>query len=172
MTSRTRTACALGALALAAALLTGCTGTGDAPEPDAPSVSPVALPAPRQAPAPAAVLATPVATGEVRVENGPFTDRIRLTGLALTATPAVTGHLTVTSDVSDVLALEVHAAYYDAAGHLLGTGTFQYQEEEAATGQHAGPRAAGEGIDLTVPADHLTGTPTGAVLTVPVLVNE
>ncbi|MEV4558281.1 hypothetical protein AB0K51_15000 [Kitasatospora sp. NPDC049285] len=172
MTSRTRIAAALGTLALAAALLTGCSGTEDTPEPATPSVSPVALPAPRQAPAPAVALATPVAAGEVRLDNGPFTDRVKLTGLSLTGAPAVTGHLTITSDVSDVLALEVHAAYYDATGHLLGTGTFQYQEEEAATGQHTGPRATGEGIDITIPADHLTGTPTGAVLTIPVLVNE
>lgn len=100
---------------------------------------------------------------------------MRLTDLRLTDKPAVTGHLAITSDVSDVLALELRAAYYDSHGRLLGTGTFQYQEEgEAAhaTDHHEGPHAAGTGIDITVPAEHLTGTPAAAVVSVPVLVNE
>ncbi|GAA2785662.1 hypothetical protein GCM10010441_08280 [Kitasatospora paracochleata] len=165
-----RTAAVLAALALG--LLTGCSGgDGDAaPVPVAPSS--VALPAPKQPAAPAAALATPAAAGEVRVEAGPFTDRVRLTGLTLSKGSAVGGHLTITSDVSDVLALEVRAAFYDAGGQLVGTGTFRYQEEEASTGEHDGPRAAGEGIDFSAVAEKLTGTPVSAVLSIPVLVNE
>ncbi|MFE2147643.1 hypothetical protein ACFXA3_38955, partial [Streptomyces sp. NPDC059456] len=141
------------------------------------SAAPVELPAPSGAPAPAPVLSPPAQAGEVRVEQGPFTDRVRLTALALAPAgkPAVTGHLAVTSDVSDVLSLDLRAAYYDAGGRLLGTGTFHYQEEGAdspAPDHHDGPRAGGDGIDFTVPADQLTATPASAVLTLPVLVSE
>ncbi|MEV7423585.1 hypothetical protein [Streptomyces sp. NPDC091212] len=173
------------AVALLVALTAGCGAGGDtgddarekAGEPAATATS-VALPAPRSAPEPADTVAAPARSGEVRVEQGPFTDRVRLTGLKLTGEPAVTGHLTITTDVSHVLALEVRAAYYDDAGRLLGTGTFEYQEEGAEGGHahadaaHGGSEAGGAGIDLTVPAKKLTGTPAAAVLSVPVLVNE
>ncbi|WP_354644594.1 hypothetical protein [Kitasatospora camelliae] len=166
-----RTAAVLAALALG--LLTGCSVAGPAEPAGAPaSPSSVLLPAPKQVAEPAAVLATPAGVGEIRVEPGPFTDRVKLTALTLAKGSTVTGHLAVTSDVSDVLALELRAAFYDAGGHLVGTGAFRYQEEEAATGEHDGPRAAGTGIDFSVPADKLTGAPVGVVLSLPVLVNE
>ncbi|MFD0569313.1 hypothetical protein ACFQ0T_08580 [Kitasatospora gansuensis] len=114
MHSLTRAA-ALAALALTLAV--GCSGPSeDEPVPTAP-VSALALPAPREAPAPAAVLGSPAAAGEVRLEQGPFTDRLTFTGLRLDPkATAVTGHLAITSDVSDLLALEVRAAFYDASG--------------------------------------------------------
>ncbi|MEV7547242.1 hypothetical protein [Streptomyces sp. NPDC089915] len=178
MTYLPRAAAAVTAVAALLALATGCSGAeapsaaGDA----APaSAAPVSLPAPRSAPAPAAVLTPAPAAGEVRTEQGPFTDRVKLTDLKLTGAPAVTGHVAISSDVSDTLALEITAAYYDAQGRLLGTGAFRYQEEgedSHAQEHHDGPRAAGDGIDFTVPADHLTGTPASAVLSIPVLVNE
>ncbi|WP_369776933.1 hypothetical protein [Streptomyces sp. R33] len=174
------------AAVLAAALLVlaaGCSGTTDADGArggagkPAGSAAPVAIPAPGRAPAPAAVLAPPPKPGEIRLEPGPFTDRVQLTALTLAPAgkPGVTGHLAITSDVSDVLSLELRAAYYDADGRLLGTGTFHYQEEGAdapAGDHHEGPRAGGDGIDFTVPAEQLSGTPSSAVLSLPVLVNE
>ncbi|MEU7063933.1 hypothetical protein [Streptomyces sp. NPDC046161] len=173
-----RTAAVLAPAVAVLALVTGCSGgaghAGAAGEPAA-AASPVVLPAPRSAPAPAAVLAQPLGQGEVRVDQGPFTDRMRLDRLTLTDRQTVTGHATITADVSDTLALELSVAYYDASGHLVGTGAFQYQEEgEDAHGteRHDGPRAAGDGIDFTVSPGKLTGTPAGAVLTVPVLVSE
>ncbi|KOU35664.1 hypothetical protein [Streptomyces sp. WM6378] len=160
--------------ALALALATACgggsggSGAEDAPDP-VPSVS---FAAPEQAAAPAAY--RKLAKGEVRLEQGPFTDRVKITGSALAAGSAVTGHLAVTSDVSELIALELSAAYYDADGKLLGTGSFQYAE--AGHDDHAGapaPAAEGAGIDFEVrPKASLTGTPTSAVLSVPVLVNE
>ncbi|MEW1720017.1 hypothetical protein [Streptomyces sp. NPDC093109] len=175
------------ALAVAALVLTaGCdSGSGGdpaaaktAPDPAA-TASAVALPAPRSAPEPAATLTPAARAGEVRVEPGPFTDRVTITGLKLTGAsstaPAVTGKLKITTDVSHVLALELRAAYYDSAGRLLGTGEFEYQEEgEDAHGHavHEGSEAATGGIAFTVPAKKLTGTPAAAVLSVPVLVNE
>ncbi|MFF2197403.1 hypothetical protein [Streptomyces sp. NPDC058157] len=172
-----RAAAAVTAVAALLALATGCSGS-EAPaagDPAPAAAAPVSLPAPRSAPAPAAVLTPAPAAGEVRTEQGPFTDRVKLTDLKLTGAPAVTGHIAISSDVSDTLALELTAAYYDAQGRLLGTGTFHHEEEgeEGHAGQpHTGPRAAGDGIDFTVPADHLTGTPAAAVLSIPVLVNE
>ncbi|MEV7087743.1 hypothetical protein AB0O07_17880 [Streptomyces sp. NPDC093085] len=193
---RLATAAALTALTLTA--LTGCT-SGSTPdsasdstsgaEAKAATTSPLPLPPPRSAPAPEATLAAPLKEGEVRIEEGPFTDRVSIKDLTLTADSTsgsssssgsgsgstVGGHLTITSDVSDVLALELRAAYYDAKGRLVGTGTFQYQEEgEDSEGghHHDGPRAAADGIDFKAPATTLTGTATSAVLSVPVLVNE
>ncbi|MEU2234427.1 hypothetical protein [Streptomyces vietnamensis] len=172
------TAAALGLILPAMVALTGCSGGAEdahraAGQPPA-SAAPVTFPAPRTAPAPAPTLSPAPAEGEVRIEEGPFTDRVRLTRLTLTPKPSVTGRLSITSDISDVLALELRAAYYDAHGRLLGTGTFQYQEEgETGHGEaHTGPRAANGGIDFTVPAKDLKGTPATAVVSVPVLVNE
>ncbi|MFJ1549130.1 hypothetical protein [Streptomyces sp. NPDC088246] len=176
---RSTTAAVLGTIALTA--LTGCgTSAGTGPgkgEPLAATTSATALPLPppRSAPSPAATLPAPPEQGEVRVEEGPFTDRVRLTRLTLTGGSAVSGHLAITSDVSDVLALELSAAYYDSKGRFIGTGSFQYQEEgqDAEGGHHHdGPRAAGEGIDFKAPATELTGTAAAAVVSVPVLVNE
>ncbi|MFD8146273.1 hypothetical protein [Streptomyces sp. NPDC059708] len=178
MTYLPRAAAAVTAVAALLALATGCSGAAApsaAQDPAPAAAAPVSLPAPRSAPAPAAVLTPAPAAGEVRTEQGPFTDRVKLTDLKLTGAPAVTGHIAISSDVSDTLALELTAAYYDAQGRLLGTGTFHYEEEgeEGHAGQpHTGPRAAGDGIDFTVPADRLTGTPASAVLSIPVLVNE
>ncbi|MFE2282797.1 hypothetical protein ACFXDJ_01200 [Streptomyces sp. NPDC059443] len=172
-----RSAAAALAAAAVLTLATGCSGSKDtgAGTP-AVSVSPVAMPAPRSAPSPAASLAQPAAPGEVRVEQGPFNDRVKLTGLALTGKQTVTGRLAITADVSDTLALEVDGAYYDAAGHLVGTGKFEYQEEgEDAKGaeHHDGPRAAGpDGIAFTVTPGAFTGTPVSVVLSIPVLVSE
>ncbi|MFG2719619.1 hypothetical protein ACGFW5_15170 [Streptomyces sp. NPDC048416] len=157
---------------LALGLVTACGGgsgerAGDAPSP-VPSVS---FAAPGQAAAPAAH--QKLGRGEVRLEQGPFTDRVKVTGGALGAGSAVTGHLAVTSDVSELIALEVRAAYYDADGRLLGTGSFHYAEEghdEHAAGHT--PAAEGPGIDFRVRPSALTGTPAGVVISIPVLVNE
>ncbi|MFD9487550.1 hypothetical protein ACFWBX_26995 [Streptomyces sp. NPDC059991] len=194
----------LAALALTALALTTACGGSDGDKADAgqrpaqaeqAAAPAVTFPAPSGAPAPAATLAKIPATGEVRLEQGPFTDRVRITKLTLSEKssekssekpsgksfekPSVTGHFAITSDVSDVLALELRAAFYDERGHLVGTGSFQYAEEgeagEAAHGTagHAGPRAEGAGIDFTaVPKAPLTGKAASAVLSVPVLVNE
>ena len=179
----------LAALALTAlALTTACGGSGgdkadagqrpaQAEQAAAPAVT---FPAPSGAPAPAATLPKVPAKGEVRLEQGPFTDRVHVTKLALSEQkPSVSGHFAITSDVSDVLALELRAAFYDERGHLVGTGSFQYAEEgeagEAAHGTpgHAGPRAEGAGLDFTaVPKAPLKGKAASAVLSVPVLVNE
>ncbi|MFE4855831.1 hypothetical protein [Streptomyces sp. NPDC056670] len=170
-----RTAAPAVLAALVLALVTACGGSGGGSgerADDAPSAVPsVTFAAPRQAAAPAAY--QKLASGEVRLEQGPFTDRVKMTGGALGAGPIVTGHLAVTSDVSELIALELRAAYYGADGKLLGTGSFQYAEEghDEHKGGHT-PAAEGAGIDFEIRARGLTGTPTSAVLSIPVLVNE
>ncbi|MEU8763588.1 hypothetical protein [Streptomyces sp. NPDC048659] len=177
-------------LALIAALaalgpLTGCARSGDAdpaagpaagPEAAAAATAPpvTAFPAPRGAPAPAPSLAAAPRAGDVRVEDGPFTDRVRFDRLTLTDRRTVTGRLTVTSDVSDVVALELRAAFYDTRGRLAGTGTFTYSEEHGAErgGSHGERRAEGAGIDFSVSLPASAPAPAAAVLSVPVLVNE
>ncbi len=72
----------------------------------------------------------------------------------------------VTSDVSDVLALELVADFYDGAGRLLGSGRAEHSDEE----MHGTP---GQPLDLVVPADRAwSARVASAVLSVPVLVNE
>ncbi|MEU9101917.1 hypothetical protein [Streptomyces sp. NPDC048361] len=161
---RSRTAAPAALALVTLALATGCGGGAGERAEDAPSPVPsVSFAAPKQAAAPAAYRG--LARGEVRLEPGPFTDRVKVTGRALGAGSAVTGHLAVTSDVSDLIALELRAAYYDADGKLLGTGTFQYAEE--GHDEHAGahtPAAEGAGIDFTVrpTAPNATNEPAGA----------
>ncbi|MGW5231877.1 hypothetical protein ACWEQU_06180 [Streptomyces nodosus] len=178
-----RVASAPAVTALLLAALTGCTGNGSdsrhdgdhSPAPSA-TVGGLTLPSPRSAPTPAASLSPAATPGEVRLSDGPFTDRVHITELALNKGPAaVTGHLVVTSDVSDLIALELRAAYYDTRGRLLGTGSFEYAEEGEAAhthGEHTGPQAENGGIDFTIPAKAVRGTPTAAVVSIPVLVNE
>ncbi|MCX5388059.1 hypothetical protein [Streptomyces sp. NBC_00083] len=179
---RSRTAAPAVLALVTLALATGCGGgAGERAEAAPDPVPSVSFAAPRQAAAPAAH--RELGKGEVRLDQGPFTDRVKVTGAALGAGSAVTGHLTVTSDVSDLIALEVRAAYYGADGGLLGTGTFRYAEEghDGHPGGHT-PAAEGAGIDFTVrpaapdgtstPAGAPIGTPAGVVLSIPVLVNE
>jgi hypothetical protein len=123
---------------------------------------------PKTVDAPAAsITATP---GEVRVTPGPFTDRIQLAGTRLDG-PTVHGTLAITTDVSDVLALEVQAAFYDATGRLVGTGTFRHADEDAMGGGGAHV-PHNDGIDFTITAAPAGAAVSAAVLSIPVLVNE
>ncbi|MFF0473962.1 hypothetical protein [Streptomyces sp. NPDC004284] len=165
------------AVTLVAALapLTGCGASGGAGPADArpTTARPSApLPAPRTAPAPAPLLSAAPKQGEVRVAEGPFTDRVRFTRLVLDGRRALTGHLVITSDVSDVITMELRAAFYDGGGRLLGSESFTYGEDHEEEGRPAAPRAEGTGIDFSIPAKALRGKPAAAVLSVPVLVNE
>ncbi|MVU82734.1 hypothetical protein GPX89_36560 [Nocardia sp. ET3-3] len=149
---------------LLAAVLAGCSATPH-PADSAPAAAPVA--APRSAEPPAATAS--IAPGEVRLTPGPFTDRVRVRDTRVDVS-SVHGVLTITSDVSDVLALEVHAAFYDATGHLVATGTFEQAAEQSLTpGAHT---PGEEGIPFTITAAPAEATTTSAVLTIPVLVNE
>ncbi|MRH90664.1 hypothetical protein GFY24_25025 [Nocardia sp. SYP-A9097] len=142
-------------------------GCSTVPSESAPSavVTPSFAPKPAVAPA-ASITAAP---GEVRVEPGPFTDRIQLTGTRLDGS-TVRGRVAITTDVSDVLALEVRAAFYDAAGRLVGTGHFEHADEETMGGGTHIPH--NDGIDFTITSAPTDAPVSAAVLSIPVLVNE
>ncbi len=115
-------------------------------------------------PAPAASITPPAVPGTVQVVAGPFTDRIALDALVL-ADGVVTGTISVTKDVSELIALEVQVDAYDGAGALVGSEVLVVDPEDAEA-YHS--TAGVVGYPLAVPAtDAVT-----AVLSVPVLVNE
>lgn len=163
------------AVVAAASAVTACSssGGGTSDRAASPAADPAAI---RSAAPPSAQLAPPAHAGEVRIEEGPFTDRLALTELKLA--DGVTGHVKIGADVSDTLALEIRAAFYDADGKLLGSASFGYQEEEETGPAHGDadnahkPRAAGEGVDFAVAVPPGVAKPSAAVLSVPVLVNE
>ncbi|MFE3953384.1 hypothetical protein ACFXPS_04260 [Nocardia sp. NPDC059091] len=148
---------------LMAAASAGCSTAPHAAD-SAPAPTPMAAPKPASAP----VSAVTVSPGEVRLSPGPFTDRVRLNGIRLEGA-SVRGTLAIISDISDVLALEVHAAFYDTTGHVVGAGTFQHADAEPGGGAHA-PNP--DGIPFTITASPADAPISAAVLSIPVLVNE
>ncbi|MFB7723587.1 hypothetical protein [Nocardia sp. NPDC056100] len=149
-------------------LLTATLGTACSNSQTASAPTTVTTPSYAAKPAVAPAASITAGPGEVRLEPGPFTDRIQLTGTRLDGT-TVHGRLAITTDVSDVLALEVQAAFYDAAGKLVGTGHFEHADEEAMGGGTHIPHD--DGIDFTIPAPAGAAV-SAAVLSIPVLVNE
>lgn len=149
----------LAATAVAAAL-TGCSSTAT------PSAAPVAEPV--AASTPLAAPAVVPRAGQVLQEAGPFDDRFALTGLAV-ADGAVTGALRVTSDVSQLVVLEVAASFYDAAGTLLGTEVQVHEDDHGSGEVHTGE----EVVEVEVPAGGAyAARAVAATVRVPVLVNE
>lgn len=108
------------------------------------------------------------APGRVGQVAGPFDDRFTLSSLTL-ADGRVSGTLRVTSDVSDLLELQVLVAYYDAAGDLLGV----RRSTHHATGghDHSGPPSEVERFAVAAPA-RFRDEVSSAAVGVPVLVNE
>jgi hypothetical protein len=125
------------------------------------------MPAPKTQAAPSA--SAQLKPGEVRLEPGPFTDRVELADVRLdtAGTATVHGRIKVTTDVSHLIAMDLRAAFYDAAGTLLGTGQAHYEEDEAQA-----PAAEHVGLEISVPADKPLTQVSAAILSVPVLVNE
>lgn len=160
---------ALAALALALGAATGC---GDDPErfpsraADPPSPTVVTQrPANRTVQAPRR-LERPLAEGEVRIEPGAFTDRVSVSGLRFSSgeRPRVSGAVRSRTDVSDLLALELRADFYDADGKLVASGTKNYTGERE-------PIAA-RALRFTIPAARPARTAVAAVFSIPQLVNE
>lgn len=102
---------------------------------------------------------------------GPFDDRFTMTGLRFDGR-AVTASALITSDVSDVLEFAAVAGFYDANGALIGTGRFDYHNDESAPMHgHTGPPSELQRVSIAVPKE-LQGRVKSAALGVPVLVNE
>ena len=103
---------------------------------------------------------------------GPFDDRFELRGLSFDG-KQVRGSAQITSDVSEILELEVLAGFYDSRGGLVGTARYVHDVEEAHAKEHqaGGPPDEAEPFTIAVPG-RLRGTAVSAAVGVPVLVNE
>lgn len=106
--------------------------------------------------------------GQVLQAKGPFDDRFVLEGTAFDGS-AVSGAVRVTSDVSDVLELQVLAGFFDERGRLIGTGRFVHHLGQGHA--HTGPPEEREQFRIRVPAA-LAHRAVSATIGVPVLVNE
>ncbi|PUB25569.1 hypothetical protein C8K30_107322 [Promicromonospora sp. AC04] len=161
-----------GAVGVGATLLVRGAGPGAEQVPDPASAARTAFPgltAPTGDPELPGLATARPRPGTVAVVEGPFDDRLDLSGLRL-AGNGVTGTVTVTSDVSELIELQVLAGFYDADGKLLGTGRFTHHAGEEDHG-HTGPPSEEESFEVAVP-DDLGGTVAAAAVGVPVLVNE
>jgi len=107
--------------------------------------------------------------GAVVQLSGPFDDRLTLSRLTLSS-GTVTATLRVTSDVSDLLELQVLAGFYDRHGAFLGAGRFTHHQGEVGHA-HTGPPNEVEHIRITAPPK-IRGRVASAAVGVPVLVNE
>lgn len=108
-------------------------------------------------------------SGEVVPASGPFDDRFTLDALAFDG-KTVTGTVTVTSDVSAVLELEVLVGFYDSQGVLLETNRFVHHLADDGNDAHGHP-AETVPFSVAVPAG-IAGRAASASISVPVLVNE
>lgn len=119
--------------------------------------------------------------GQLVQAPGPFDDRFRFDELRLDK-GTVTGSVTVTSDVSELLELQVVAGFHDEQGTLLGTERFTHHLE--ATHAHDAGEAHGhesgspgatpfphQDFRLQAPAAYRDRVVSASV-GVPVLVNE
>ncbi|MCW3839854.1 hypothetical protein ONA70_07055 [Micromonospora yasonensis] len=108
------------------------------------------------------------APGTVATVPGPFDDRFDFADLTLNR-DAVSGSIKVTSDVSEILELQVIAGLYDSNGQLLHTGRFVYHRTEDGH-DHQAPEEL-ETFSIALPSQ-LHGRVASAAVGVPVLVNE
>lgn len=144
-------------------------GAGDAGDPLASATSFPDLAAPTGDPGlPGLEDAAPASAGTVGTVEGPFDDRFRWQGLRL-AGAKVSGAVDITSDVSDLLELQVLAGFYDRDGRLLATARFTHH----ATGdeEHTGPPSENEPFTITAPAA-VRAKVASAAVGVTSLVNE
>lgn len=171
-----RSAAAL--LTLAVLAVGGCGSQGDGAVPDPSSAAKTSFPSLSAASGdptlPSMATASPAA-GQVVQVAGPFDDRFRLQGLQLDGS-SVKGSITITSDVSELLELQVVAGFHDASGKLLGTARFthhldaEHVHDEASQGASATPNQTEEFV-IKAPAG-IAGQVASASVGVPVLVNE
>ena len=165
------------------AALAGCTASGpgsggsvaSAVDPAPSRLVPSVSPAPVRAAA-AQLIAPLPPPGSVRLEDGPFTDRLAFTGLALQDGSRVVGTVANTVDVSEFILLQLDVDFYDGAGRLLGSGSASYADQEFAdNGATALPHGTGQhddGFEVTITGQPEVTRAVSAVLTVPQLVNE
>ena len=153
------------ALLIAAPIVAGCGGSTRA-LPTAPATGAPASVIRKKEAAPAARLALPLATGTVRLEASPFSDRVRLTNLSVASgvRPSVNGRLRGAIDVSDILVLELQANFYDRQGRLVSSGRHSWHEI------NAGPQD--KVLRFSVRSATAAPTAVAATLSLAQLVNE
>lgn len=120
----TRTAVPLALLAVLG-LVTGCSQVDRTER--ALAAEPRVVPAPAVRPAPTPEdLATPLRTGTVQLNEGVFTDTLRLDRATLTPgrRPEVAARLGNLVDAAPLLHLEVRALFFDRSGRYLGEGRY------------------------------------------------
>lgn len=108
--------------------------------------------------------------GQAVRATGPFDNRFEIDGLSFDG-HTVSGAIRVTTDVSDLIELQVIAGFYDAGGRLLGTARFEHHADGDAGHGHAGPPSEIQEFSIDVPSA-ATGAAVSAAVGVPVLVNE
>ncbi|WP_420175056.1 hypothetical protein [Luteococcus sp. OSA5] len=180
--SRTNLYVLAATIGLAMLALSGC-GAGEPEAPPEPSsavaTSLPGLTAASGDPTPTSMMTVRPAAGSVQQAPGPFDDRFELKDLRLTKTQ-VSGSVTVTSDISELLELQVVAGFHDASGRLLGTERFTHHLDGThahGEGESEPPVTPGvehyhsEEFTITVPQE-LRGKVVSASVAVPVLVNE
>lgn len=117
----------------------------------------------------ASIRAARPSSGQVLQASGPFDDRFAFDQLTFDGS-AVSGAVRVTSDVSDLLELQVLAGFFDQKGTFLGTGRFVHHLG-AGGDTHTGPPQVREAFTITVPTA-LADRAVSVAIGVPVLVNE
>ena len=130
------------------------------------SAAVVVTPVPGDRPATGPARLRPVpAPGTVRVQEGPFTDRVRVFGLHLRGgkRPLVSGRMLNVRDVSDLLSLTIRADFYDRRGRRVAAGRRHFGEGEPF---HDRP------LRFRIRAKRPAPGASSAVLTIPDLVNE
>ncbi|HIW28988.1 MAG TPA: hypothetical protein H9987_03100 [Candidatus Luteococcus avicola] len=173
-TRRTVLTAALASLAL------GACSSEEVTAPDPSSAAMTSFPSLTPAsgdPTPASMATASPAAGQVVQVAGPFDDRFTLSGLTLDGS-TVSGTLRITSDVSELLELQVVAGFHDASGRLLGTSRFTHhldgahthEEASAAPGASVDPHPSEE-FEIKAPAG-IASKVVSASVGVPVLVNE
>lgn len=162
-------AAAVLAVGVLVALLLAGRGQPAEPRAAARTSFPGLTPATSEPTLPGLATASPAA-GAVAQVPGPFDDRFRLERLAFDG-GSVTGTVVITSDVSDLLELEVLAGFYDRDGALVGTArAVHHLDESTVAPDHEGPPDEDHAFEIAVP-DGSDGAVAAAV-GVPVLVNE
>jgi hypothetical protein len=117
----------------------------------------------------ASVRAAHPRAGQILQARGPFDDRFVLEDTTFDGA-AVSGAVRVTSDVSDLLELQVLAGFYDRQGKFLGTSRFVHHlSTDGHT--HAGAPQLREKFTVKVPAA-MAHRAVSVTIGVPVLVNE
>ena len=181
MSRSTRVAVVLAAAALAAAA--GGLGAyawsagdgGEDPPPDPSAVVATSFPdlaAPTGEPDLDGIDTADPAPGSVVPVAGPFDDRFVLSGLRIEG-GTVTGRLRVTSDVSEVLELQVLAGFYDDTGSFLGSGRAVFHLDESAghVPEQTGSPSELQEFRIEAPSANVAHV-ASATIGVPVLVNE